>query len=739
MSGPTLLIKGNLESETKSKEELDDIRPIDYIADWFAARIGKPGSSPADRVMVLLSGTGTGKSTVVPPELYHRFYAASRRNICCAQPRVLTAVEIPNTIIPYHTRAFLQKAGYTNREPLVMDKNIGYQTGPIRSGAVKGIIYMTVGVLLRQLNTMDDAGIIRKYQFIMIDEAHERSVEMDLALYLMKRFIHRNYAKPDCPFLVVMSATFDPEKFRRYLLGDLEGENIIKVKGFSFPVEEHFLNYDASNYASAAADFVQKIHSEGKADFIEVFRDILIFVPGLAEIRTVKAGIERLNERDPFFVKHPVMIIELTSDVVRAQSIAYRNLFADISELRIKNKPVTRRVIIATNVAETGITIDTLKYVIEPGWYKSAEFNPDFAAELLVMKPVTQAMHQQRKGRVGRKHSGVCYTLFTESTLKSMPEDVWPDIVRKDITAEVLSIIVSFVNHEKPLSEQTLEIDLYKMDLIDPLAASSIHYALHKLYLLGFIDSNCIPTELGLLANKFRLTPETIRMILAGFTWKVHIADLVTIAAFLNTKMPKPFIKAVRAGFTLYPGSVLRTELTLSDDFIQYAVTFHYFVKAMSEDVDLDTWCKERNLDLGMMLTVLGIREEIIYDLARFGMNPYAYFECSLHEAAFDDAKFEWSRRVKHCIYDGFKGNLAIWNEDRMQYMTYPRNTPIIVDKETTTAQYIRRFGDSNPRYIIYDKLFYRPSFKTGVYQPKVDNISVLDGYIPLDTNFDAI
>src|SRR5690606_33947622 len=120
------------------------------------------------------------------------------------------------------------KAGYPNREPLIMDRNIGYQTGPIRSQAVKGIVYMTIGVLLRQLNTLEDADIIRKYQFIIIDEAHERSVETDLALYLMKRFIHRNFAKPECPFLVVMSATFDPEKFRRYLLGDAPGENIIK-------------------------------------------------------------------------------------------------------------------------------------------------------------------------------------------------------------------------------------------------------------------------------------------------------------------------------------------------------------------------------------------------------------------------------------------------------------------------------------------------------------------------------
>ena len=132
MSKPTLLIPGNLVSSdySPSQEELDKWVPLDYIMNWFDQRISETGSKLAedisDRILILKSSTGSGKSTLIPPELFHLFQNKTNKIIACTQPRVLTAIEIPkNTIPPFHTREKLP----SNREALIYGKNIGTQTG----------------------------------------------------------------------------------------------------------------------------------------------------------------------------------------------------------------------------------------------------------------------------------------------------------------------------------------------------------------------------------------------------------------------------------------------------------------------------------------------------------------------------------------------------------------------------------------------------------------------------------
>ncbi|MEM3061919.1 MAG: helicase-related protein [Nitrososphaerota archaeon] len=737
----TLLVKGNLEATGYGEVQsiLDRYKPIDYIMEWFELRL--KAKSPEDRILVLLSGTGTGKSTIIPPEFYHRFYHKIKRNICCTQPRVLTAMEIPNTVLPFHTREALQKRGISS-EPLVMGKNIGYQTGPLSSKPVRGVVYMTIGVLLRQLNTMPLDEFMKKYFVIIIDEVHERSVETDMTLYLMKRLIHENYLHPDCPFLVTMSATFDAFKFCDYLLPPLKKNyaNIIKVRGFSFPVDERFLESNSANLMSTIIDKVKNIHKTDKDK--GKFRDILIFVSGTNEIAPIRQRIEKLNKEDSYFQENPVFVIEITSDVVKIQPPEYQKLFADIETLRWENKKVFRRVIIATNVAETGITIDTLKYVIEPGWYKSAEFNPNFSADLLVTKPVTRDMHTQRRGRVGRKAPGICYSLFTKKTFDSLQVSAFADIIRRDITADVLNLLITYIAKEignkfiiAPeiwVKIQETKINLYDIDLLDPPSADSLHHALNKLYTLGYINVNLIPNSLGIFANKFRISLDSLRLILAGYAWKVFIADLITIASFLNVKLPKKFMNSARnkkwylkffktAEYN-EEETILLGDLLLNDDFITYLFIFYEFSDqyvSLSEE-DMKKWISDNKMEI--IMSVIEIREEIIYDFARFGLNPYEYFDFSweLIRNMEINHKIEYIKKIKHCIFDGYRCNIAVQKEGKF----YDRRTHLQLTINT------------NFKYIIYDKIFYKPNNK-GIYIPKVENISVLDGYIPFDENFD--
>ena len=153
MSGPTLLKKGKLIATKYSlkQTELDKIRPVDYIMKWIGERLDRAGTSTLDRIMVLQSSTGSGKSTILPPEFYHLFFEKDRRGIACTQPRVFNAIDVPRGLIEFHTEEFFKSIG-VNRTPLEMGVNIGYQTGAFTLKPIKGITYMTIGVLKSQLN-----------------------------------------------------------------------------------------------------------------------------------------------------------------------------------------------------------------------------------------------------------------------------------------------------------------------------------------------------------------------------------------------------------------------------------------------------------------------------------------------------------------------------------------------------------------------------------------------------------
>jgi HrpA-like RNA helicase len=378
---PTLLVKGNLKATKWSppQSELDDIVPIDYIMDWFDKRTPKSygasthADSVADRILIVHSSTGSGKSTLMPAELFHRFYDRTRKNIAITQPRRLTAMDIPkNQIAPFNTAEKLKEIGKSTRIPLKMGDNIGFQTGSETRRPIRGLIFMTVGIIMQQMNIMSDEDFMNKYSHIIIDEAHERSTDTDTALFSLKKFIERNYKNSQCPFLIVTSATFDAEKYANYLLNSIpkkeRHDNIIYVKGLTYPIEEHFLDYDSSNYLQSAVDTVTKIHVEHPDDFMSekeaadlrkehpelfrepegdrkrkgggdrdtTFRDIIIFVSGGGEASKLVKSVEMLNSRHPYFIKFPVMPIQLTGDVVEAQSADYRNLFADIGKLKVE-------------------------------------------------------------------------------------------------------------------------------------------------------------------------------------------------------------------------------------------------------------------------------------------------------------------------------------------------------------------------------------------------------------------
>jgi len=763
--------------------------------------------------MILKSSTGSGKSTVIPPEFYHRFFNdTKRRNIACTQPRVLTSIEIPKTILPFHSREFLNSIGKNSRTPLEMGENIGFQNSVIAKKPNRGIIYMTVGTLQQQLNIMDDESFMRKYSLIVIDEAHERSIGTDFTLYMMKKFINRNYKNADCPFLLITSATFNTKKFADYLLDHLKTErykNIINVGGFTYPITETWPEYDSDNYIQDAVSKAIQIHKENPEDYMpaaevlaahgnslrekhstlktqedsvddikkqQIFRDILIFISGEGDARKIIQKLNEQNSRDPDLRKNPIVPIKLMGTDVNLKTDNYKNITKPLSKIgveiregkKVSIKHPVRRVIVATNVAETGITIETLKYVIDTGFLKSSEFNPVYQLGMLITQPVTQGMYTQRRGRSGRKAPGYAFPLYTKSTFDKLQVDQYPDIIRDDICLDILSLIVRETDpngryNNEPLSKlfndpeymkkiAATSLDLYKLDLLDPPSADSLHSSVDRLYKLGAINRACSPTRTGFIINKFRMmSPESIKMILAGFSWDVSIIDLITIAAFvrINDKPgffirarqpsdPSPFEQAINDGKFEFPWFLPnsdRTKLMLSCDFIWGLLIWYNFNK-LEAGQSLRGWCEDVGISFTALNDMIESRDDILQMMSSVGLNPYHQFKKSFNYIESFQLH-DWICSVKQCIYEGYKTNIAIWDFNNHVYKTRLGRLEFNADRPWLSSGvdlYNSRIP--NPKYICYSGVSLRQDPRTNTYTTEVKLISVLDGYISFDGKY---
>lgn len=498
---PTLLQPGFLippKNATKAeKEKLKQMIPIDYIINFFSDRIpqaknGKPKippKRPGDKIYIAKSSTGSGKSTVLPTYLYKNFVERTHKNIICSQPRVLTAIDIPLSMIQYE-------------KTLQLDKNIGYNTGKFkRLPAEKGIIYCTPEIITQQYLTAETVeDFMKMYSIIIIDEVHNRSIAEDALHFLMKKLITENYDNPDCPFLILTSATFDERIFIDYY--GVPKENYVEIEGFAYPKTEFYPKYDITDYQSYATKKILQVHLDNTADIIgteaSIYRDIILFVPTSTVGEKIMKELMRINstildqdldkviewknkeldkEIEALFLKNDNPQIEgggkkeevrayllpilLTKKTFEAGGLEYQNMFSPIDtislpiwklkpkqELDMSVKPdkfvrPSRRVIISSPLSETGITIDSLKMCIDTGYVFEASFMPDYGAPMLVQKGCTQGMAIQRKGRVGRKSPGYWWPMFTKDTFEKMQKDQFAEIIMTDPTDNLLSIIIN--------------------------------------------------------------------------------------------------------------------------------------------------------------------------------------------------------------------------------------------------------------------------------------------------------
>lgn len=701
---PTLLVPGKLvipDNVTINKfmnQPAEDVIPIKFILTWVKRKMSEYGGLPPkyflDRVLVLQSMTASGKSTVLPTTLLRLLSSMLRKggSILVTEPRIAVALDV----------AHEQRNADFNRD---LKDMIGVKTGPIREFVRRGLIYATIGVLNAQLKTLSDEKIIEMYKIIIIDECHIRSIQLDSVFIRLKEFYKRCFAKglKEIPFLILTSATFDLVKYARFFqvyedsLSEDEKErvkefgcsNIISVTGRTYPVITNWPEHGTNDYMKYGADLIIKIHRENLSDE-QGKNDVLFFVPGAAEGKNVAMYLDKANI--PFRSKSskipPFIVIYIDSRAKVTDNRDHQILQMDHNRLTITSiedqkvllKPF-RRVICASVAVEVGVTIESLKYVLDCGYNRASESYFPWGFKGLTTRPATQSMITQRKGRAGRLYPGQYDPTYTENSYKSLPNNQLPDITLNGSD----EIFLDLVNIYPTINQ---------FDMLDRPAAHALHYSVDKAIKFGFING-CGPnpewhlTEMGKVAGKFsRIEMFEARMLFMSLVHEVNLFDMINIVCIIG-KTRRDFM-IMKKDYT-DAGYWELLKLSLSRDVLDYIISFEVksrndllrtliscelieysmviagFMKKIAEFAKspstLLDWCEKNSIKYDGMVEILTRREDIINDLVAVGIDPWKFSERKISMAKTGEL-FKLICRIKQCTFAGLSDNVLTRNND---------------------------------------------------------------------------
>lgn len=406
------------------------------------------------QLLIVVGDTGSGKTTQLTQYLAEDGFA-NQGIIGCTQPRRVAAMSVAARVADEVGCRVGEEVGYTIR----------FEDKTNDSTRIK---YMTDGIMQREI-LLDPE--LNRYSVIMLDEAHERTIATDVLFGLLKKTLKR---RPDMK-LIVTSATLDAEKFSTYF----NECPILSIPGRTFPVEIMYSREPESDYLDAALTTVMQIH------LTEPPGDILLFLTGKEEIDTsAEILYERMKALGPAVPELIILPI-------------YGALPSEIASRIFEPTPQgSRKVVIATNIAETSITIDGIFFVVDPGFVKQTAYDAKLGMDRLQVTPISQAQAKQRAGRAGRTGPGKCFRLYTESAFQSemLPTTI-PEIQRQNLANTILMLKAMGIN------------DLLGFDFMDPPPTNTMLTALEELYALSALDEEGLLTRLGRRMADFPMEP----------------------------------------------------------------------------------------------------------------------------------------------------------------------------------------------------------------------------------------
>lgn len=433
------------------------------------------GALREHQVLVVVGDTGSGKTTQLPKMAleWMQDSGVKKGRVGCTQPRRIAASSVAKRVAEELRTDLGEGVGFQVRFRETLKKET-----PIK--------FMTDGILLAE--TAGDP-TLKQYACLIIDEAHERSLNIDFILgYLRELTEKRKDLK-----IIISSATLDAERFSEFF----HNAPIIQVEGRTFPVRDEFLpaepQEDLPQHIIRACQWVHQIDQEG---------DILIFLPGEREIRQVAETLEHQ----------------------RWAHVDILPLYARLSltdQQRVFSPSQNRRIILSTNVAETSLTIPGIVYVIDPGYVRMSRYLPAKGIQRLQDERVSQASARQRRGRCGRVREGVCVKLYEEEEYNLFPEFTDPEIKRSSLAGVILRM--------KFLKLPSIR----EFPFIDPPSAKAINEGEKTLDELGALREDGSLSEIGYDLARLPLDPRLARMLIEGVDRRVS-AEMVVIIAGLS-------------------------------------------------------------------------------------------------------------------------------------------------------------------------------------------------------------
>ena len=442
-------------------------------------------------VIVVQGPTGCGKTTQLPRILLRNPMITGR--IGLTQPRRIAAVSVSMRIAKEIGCELGEEVGYAIRfDDKTSDETI--------------VKVMTDGILLQESRTDH---LYNQYQVIIIDEAHERSLNIDLAMGLLKLAIEQ---RPELR-VIISSATIRAETFQKYFsrTGDGSDVPLISIQARTYPVDIEYRNIEnreKDDVPAALADEVRRIHQSHEPGHI------LCFLPGSGMITKAQEMLQTMQATQKGF--SDLWVLPL-----------YGLLPREDQERVFEERPNTRKVVLATNIAETSITIPDVRFVIDSGIAKIPRFNNNTHVTSLKEEPISQASMAQRAGRAGRTAPGKCIRLFSEDKRDLRPAFTDEEIIRLELSEVLLRLIDVGI----------LDVESFPFPTRPPKQA--IRDALAELRRLGAIDEKNSLTSIGQKMVVFPLSPRLARVVIeAGIKYPSSMHDVIIAVAWLSVKSP---------------------------------------------------------------------------------------------------------------------------------------------------------------------------------------------------------
>ncbi|KEZ41840.1 Pre-mRNA-splicing factor ATP-dependent RNA helicase PRP43 [Scedosporium apiospermum] len=615
----------------------------------------------SSQILVFVGETGSGKTTQIPQYVvYDELPQLNKKLIACTQPRRVAAMSVASRVADEMDVVLGEEVGYSIRfEDMTSSKTI--------------LKYMTDGMLLRE--AMHDHEMSR-YSCIILDEAHERTLATDILMALLKQIAIR---RPELK-IIIMSATLDAQKFQKYF----HDAPLLAVPGRTHPVEIFYTPEPERDYVEAAIRTVLQIHGS------EPDGDILLFLTGEEEIEDAcrKISIEA-DEMIREMGCGPLAVYPLYGSLPPYQQ---QKIFDKPPPPLRKGGRPGRKCIVATNIAETSLTIDGIVYVVDPGFSKQKIYNPRSRVESLLVSPISKASAQQRAGRAGRTKPGKCFRLYTEAAFKKeLIEQTYPEILRSNLANTVLEL--------KKLGVD----DLVHFDLMDPPAPETMMRALEELNYLACLDDEGELTTLGSMASEFPLDPALAVMLISSPEFYCS-NEILSITSLLS--VPQIFMRPANNRKRADDMKALFAHR--DGDHLTLLNAYHAFKgQANNPEADVKKWCHEHFLSYRHLSSADNVRTQLkrIMEIQ------------NLELVSTDFGDPDYYTNIRRCLLTGFFMQVAMRNPAAKVYCTIKDNQVVRLHPSTvlkmdpdwvvyhefvlTSQQYIRTCTYIKPEWLL--------------------------------------